>query len=106
MMVPAAGVTFNLIQSQVAIGSGGFGVRVGVTVPRFRQFSTGTPHGLYFSVIGEELGFVGATFVLLLFLVLIYRSILIALRAKDLFGTLIVPGLSPCLFFILRLMWA
>ncbi|MGI6553430.1 MAG: FtsW/RodA/SpoVE family cell cycle protein [Bacillota bacterium] len=52
-----------------------------------------------FSVIGEELGFVGATLVLLLFLVLIYRSILIALRAKDLFGTLIVTGIISMLVF-------
>ena len=91
---------FNLIQSQVAIGSGGlWGKGWGNGSQVQGNFLPEHHTDFIFSVIGEELGFVGATFVLLLFLVLIYRSILIALRAKDLFGTLIVTGIISMLVF-------
>ena len=52
------------------------------------------PHNDFiFSVIGEEFGFIGCIFVLLLILFIIFRCILIALSARDLFSQLIVSGI-------------
>lgn len=91
---------FNLIQSQVAIGSGGlWGKGWGNGSQVQGNFLPEHHTDFIFSVIGEEFGFVGATLVLLLFLLLIYRSILIAFQSKDLFGTLIVTGIISMFTF-------
>ena len=47
---------------------------------------------MIFSIICEELGFVGATILMLVFLVLIWRFMVIAVHAPDLFGSLIAAG--------------
>ena len=47
---------------------------------------------MIFSIICEELGLVGASIIILLFLILIWRFFVIATRAKDLFGALIAAG--------------
>ena len=47
---------------------------------------------MIFSIICEELGLVGASFIVLLFLILIWRFFVIATRAKDLLGALIASG--------------
>ena len=49
--------------------------------------------------IGEELGFLGAAFLVILYGILIYRAIHIAYAAKDLFGTLIVVGIATMWLF-------
>ena len=70
---------FNLIQSQVAIGSGGlWGKGWGNGSQVQGNFLPEHHTDFIFSVIGEELGFVGATFVLLLFLVLIHARTIFA----------------------------
>ena len=56
------------------------------------------PHNDFiFAVIGEELGFVGATAVLLLFFILVWRGLKISLTAPDTFGSLLAAGITAML---------
>ena len=53
------------------------------------------PHNDFiFSILAEELGFVGCAFVLILFGIFIWRGILIAIKAPDMFGSLIAIGIT------------
>lgn len=52
-----------------------------------------------FTVIGEEFGFIGAATVLILFFMLIYRMIIIAINCRDIFGTVLVTGVIGLLTF-------
>ncbi len=53
------------------------------------------PHNDFiFSVLAEELGFVGCTIVIILFAIFIWRGILISMKAKDMFGSLIAIGIT------------
>ena len=53
------------------------------------------PHNDFiFAVLAEELGFIGCTAVILLFAVFIWRGILIAMKAPDLFGSLLAVGIT------------
>ncbi len=52
-----------------------------------------------FAVIGEEFGFIGSTFVICVFFLLIYRMILMAIECKDLYGTYIIAGIAGMLTF-------
>ena len=47
-----------------------------------------------FSVLAEELGFVGCAFVIILFAIFIWRGILIAMKAPDMFGSLVATGIT------------
>jgi cell division protein FtsW len=86
------GSGFQIIQSLYALGSGGlFGVGLGASQQKL--FFLPTPHtDFIFSVIGEELGFIGSCFVIFLFTAFIFEGIRIALRAKELFGCLVAAG--------------
>ena len=52
-----------------------------------------------FAVVGEELGFIGAAFLLLLYLLLLWRGIRIAQEASDTFGMLLAVGITSMLVF-------
>lgn len=94
------GAGYNIIQSLIAIGSGGLfgkGLFNGSQVQL--NFLPEHHTDFIFSVVGEELGFVGAGFLLLLYFNLIYRSIRIASQAKDMFGTLLVMGVTSMIGF-------
>lgn len=53
------------------------------------------PHNDFiFSILGEELGFIGCIAVLILFAIFIWRGVLIAMRAPDLFGSLVAIGIT------------
>jgi rod shape determining protein RodA len=91
---------YNLQQAEIAIGSGGlFG----------RGYLNGTQTNLdfvpeqhtdfVFTVVGEELGFVGAILLLALFAVLLWRGFRIALLSRDTFGTLLATGIVTMLAF-------
>lgn len=94
------GEGYNVIQSTIAIGSGKF-------------FGKGLFHGtqgqlnflpahhtdFIFSVVGEELGFIGAAIILLGFLFIILRSLATATQAKDDYGRLVCSGVASMLLF-------
>ena len=83
---------YQTLQGLYAIGSGGlFGRGLGESVQKL-GFVPEAQNDMIFSIICEELGLFGAGFVLLLFLILIWRFFVIASRAPDLFGALIAAG--------------
>jgi cell division protein FtsW len=85
---------YQLIQSLLAFGSGGI---TGVTLGKSRQkaYYIPEPHtDFIFSIIGEELGLIGCTLIIILFLVVIWRGIRTAMRAKDTYGTLLAVGIT------------
>ncbi len=88
------GEGFQLIQSLYALGSGGW---FGVGLFNSRQkhlFLPFSESDFIFSIIAEEIGFVGAIFLLGVFLTLIVGLIKIALKAKNRFATLLVCGVA------------
>ncbi|HHW07699.1 MAG TPA: rod shape-determining protein RodA [Clostridia bacterium] len=94
------GFGYNVIQSIVAVGSGGlWGKGWGKGSQVQGNFLPEHHTDFIFSVLGEEFGFVGAALFLLLYLLLIYRLLLIAFHAKDMFGCLIVVGVVSMILF-------
>jgi len=88
------GTGYHIIQSLYALGSGGiFGLGLGQSRQKF-GYLPAQHTDFIFSIIGEELGFVGAATVLVLFLVFAYRGIRIAMRADDRFGFYLAIGLT------------
>ena len=90
----AQGSGWQIIQSLYAIGSGGlFGVGLGDSKQKYLYISE--PHNDFiFAVLAEELGFIGCLAVILLFAVFIWRGILIAMKAPDMFGSLLATGIT------------
>lgn len=85
---------YQAIQSLLALGSGGiFGLGLGNSRQKFFYIPE-AQNDFIFSIIGEELGFIGASTVLFLFLFLIWRGIRISLRAPDLFSCLLAAGIT------------
>lgn len=92
--IDAKGKGHQTIQSLYAIGSGGI---LGLGIGNSRQKHLYVPepaNDFIFSILCEELGFVGAMIVILLFVFLLMRGIIIAYRAKDKFGSMIVIGIT------------
>ena len=84
---------YQLSQSLITIGSGGL---TGVGLGKSRQKFLYLPeehNDFIFAVVGEELGLIGATLVMLVFALLILRGFWIALQARDRFGALLVVGI-------------
>lgn len=83
---------YQTLQGLYAIGSGGlFGRGSGESIQKL-GFVPEAQNDMIFSIVCEEWGLVGAVFLMLLFLILIWRFFVIAVHAKDLFGTLIAAG--------------
>lgn len=84
---------FQIIQSLYAIGPGGlFGLGLGQSRQKF--FYLPEPQtDFIFAVLSEELGFIGGSFVILLFALLLWRGIKIALGAPDLYGSFLAVGI-------------
>ena len=90
----AAGKGYQVIQSFYALGSGGI-VGLGLGESRQKTMYMPEPHNDFiFSIIGEELGLIGCVFVIVLFLIFIYRGIIISISAKDIYGTLLALGIT------------
>lgn len=88
------GKGFQTLQSLYAIGSGGL---LGLGLGNSRQKYLYLPeieNDFVFSIWCEELGFVGAALVIILFALLIWRGFVVAMKAKDKFGSLIAVGLT------------
>lgn len=90
---------YHVIQSQVAIGSGGW-LGKGFTLGSQKRlaFLPAQHTDFIFPVVGEELGFLGVTIALSLFLFLLLRSVRIAARSTDPFPSLIAFGLASAWF--------
>lgn len=83
---------FQTIQGLYAIGSGGlFGRGLGESIQKL-GFVPEAQNDMIFSIICEELGLTGAIFLIIIFIVMIWRFMVIATHAKDLFGSLIAVG--------------
>lgn len=83
---------YQTLQGLYAIGSGGlFGRGLGESIQKL-GFVPEAQNDMIFSIVCEELGLFGAGFVLILFLILIWRFFVIATHAGDLFGALIATG--------------
>ena len=88
------GEGFQLIQSLYSLGDGGL---FGVGLFNSRQkylFLPFAESDFILSIIGEEIGFVGVTILILIFFMLVYRLIKIALGAKDRLGALLASGVA------------
>ena len=91
------GAGYQPIQSLYAIGSGGL---LGLGLGKSRQKFLYIPepeNDFIFSIVVEELGFIGAAIVLILFALLIMRGYWLALHARDKFGTLTIVGIITLL---------
>lgn len=95
-----SGSGYNLLQSKIAIGSGmmtGKGLYQGTQAQL--NFLPEHHTDFIFSVLGEELGFIGAAVLFGLFMLVIWRSIRIMMISENLFGTLIAGGVLSMLLF-------
>ncbi len=89
------GASWNIIQSKVAIGSGGLmGKGFGEGSQTQLNFLPETETDFIFSVIGEEFGFFGVLLLLSVYLFLLLRCFYLALSARDRFCRLVIGGLS------------
>ena len=85
---------YQILQSLYAIGSGGL-MGLGLGKSRQKYLYLPEEHNDYiFPILCEELGFVGAVVVILLFILLIVRGYYIAMHARDRFGALLAAGIS------------
>ncbi|MDO8672556.1 MAG: rod shape-determining protein RodA [Dehalococcoidia bacterium] len=94
------GAGYNVLQSEISVGSGGLWGK---------GFAQGTQSQLHFlrvqntdfvfSVVGEELGFVGALVLFFLFIVLLFRCVRAASRSQDTFGRFLAVGIAVQLLF-------
>jgi len=90
---------YHVLQSKVAIGSGGvFGKGFTLGTQKRLAFLPEQHTDFIFAVVGEELGFLGVTIALSLFLILFLRIIRVSERANDSFGSLIAFGLLSSWF--------
>ena len=88
------GSGFQIIQSWLAFGSGGLLGR-GIGESRQKLFYLPEAHtDFIFAIVGEELGFAGATVVVVLFAALIWRGLRIGLRAAEPFGAYLALGIT------------
>jgi cell division protein FtsW len=85
---------FHIIQSLIAVSTGGL-TGVGLMEGKQKLFYLPEPHtDFIFSVLGEELGLVGCFVVVLLFALLLWRGIRVALRTEDTFGRFLAVGIT------------
>jgi rod shape determining protein RodA len=94
------GASYHLIQSKIAVGSGQFWGKGWMDGTQSQLHFLPEQHTDFaFSVLAEEWGFVGASLVICLLAVVVYRCLLHALRAKDRLGMLIVVGAVASFFW-------
>ena len=85
---------YHIIQSLYAIGSGGlFGVGLGRSREKFLYLPE--PHtDFIFAILAEEMGFIGTATVIILFFLLLWRGLRIAIAAPDIYGSMLAVGLT------------
>lgn len=89
-----SGSGYQTIQSLLAIGSGGPWGR-GIGQSRQKYLWVPEPHNDFiFSIVCEELGYIGAMVIIVLFCALVWRGFTIAMRSQDKFGSILAIGLT------------
>ncbi|HQQ89048.1 MAG TPA: putative peptidoglycan glycosyltransferase FtsW [Oscillospiraceae bacterium] len=92
-----SGSGYQTIQSLIAIGSGGlWGTGLGNSKQKYLYIPE-PQNDFIFAVVCEELGFIGATIIVILFALLVWRGFIIAVRSTDRFGSLLAAG---CTFHV------
>lgn len=87
------GASYHVRQILIALGSGGIGgVGLGNSIQKYAYLPENTTDSI-FAIIAEEIGFIGAMALIIVFMIFIWRGISIALHAKDTFGKLLAGGI-------------
>lgn len=87
------GAGYQIIQSLYAIGPGGLaGLGLGMSRQKY-SYVPEPQTDFIFSILAEELGFIGGLLVLMLFLILVWRGMRIAMTVDDMFGSLLAVGI-------------
>ena len=87
------GTGWQVVQSLYAIGSGGlFGAGLGESKQKYLYISE-PQNDFIFAIVAEELGFIGCLIIMILFGILIWRGVLIAIKAPDTFSSLLATGI-------------
>ncbi len=93
-------LSYNQVQSEIAIGSGGlFGKGLFEGSQTNLQFVPVQSSDFIFTAVGEQFGFVGSVIVIALFGVMLWRLLVIALNARNRFGYLVAIGIASMLAF-------
>jgi cell division protein FtsW len=91
------GTSYHVRQILIALGSGGFwGLGLGKSRQKFAYLPEASTDSI-FAIIAEELGFVGATLVIMVFIFIIYKGYTISKNAPDKFGKLLAFGITTWL---------
>ncbi len=91
------GYTYHILQVLIALGTGGFfGLGLGQSRQKFEYIPEVTTDSI-FAIIGEEFGFIGATTLIILLSIIVWRGFKIADKCNDRFGKLLAVGLSAWL---------
>lgn len=87
------GTSYHVKQILIALGMGGLsGVGLGNSLQKYAYLPETTTDSI-FAIIAEELGFIGAVFIVILFAIILWRGFLIAQSAKDIFGKLLASSI-------------
>ena len=98
--VDPRGAGWHIIQSVTAVGSGGLeGKGFLQGTQSHYQYLPEQSTDFIFSIISEEMGFIGGLLIFVLFAIIIFRSLYIAYNASDLFGTYIAVGIAAMVAF-------
>jgi len=93
------GLGYQINQSLIALGSGGWeGVGLGHGRQKFNYLPEPVGDSI-FAILGEEMGLIGCSILILLFLILAWRGFVIAKNAPDLFGKLLATGITTWFVF-------
>ena len=92
------GAGFHIIQSKLAVGSGGlFRISIGESIQKL-FFLPNAHTDFIYAIVGEEFGLIGTLAILALFLVIFWRGLLISWKAPSLFGQVAAAGLTLAVF--------
>ena len=93
------GAGYQIIQSKIAVGSGGLAGKGFLKgTQSYLEFLPEKHTDFIFTLFSEEFGFVGSIFLLILYIILIYRIILIGFKSRNYFGKLYCFGFASAIF--------